>query len=92
MWYYTYNGTMTTTTTTSESVNVPYTDTSNTLYLFCYDQLGTLCGQHSRTLTARSGGDPYNTLGYNLGSALVSIHIRERLLKEAVHNIAQRSR
>lgn len=92
MWYYTYNGTVTTTNTTTEHVDVPYTDTSNTLYLYCYDQAGRLRGHYWRTLTSRSGGDTYNTLGYNLGSALASIHMRERLLKSAVSDIAQGKR
>ena len=92
IWDYTYNGTVTTTTTTSENVDLPYTDTSNTLYIYSYDQGGSLLSQHWRTVTTRSGGDPYNTLGYNLGSALASIHIRENLLKDAVNDIVKSRR
>ncbi len=91
-WDYTYNGTVTTTTTTSENVDLPYTDTSNTLYVYGYDQTGSLLSQHWRTVTTRSGGCTYNTLGYNLGSALASIHIRENLLKDAVNDIVKSRR
>ncbi len=91
MWSYTYNGTVTTTTTTTEHLNVPYIDRSNTLYVYSYDQQGMLRSHRWRTITTRSGGDAYNTLGYNLGSALSSIHMRERLLKDAVLDVQGRS-
>jgi hypothetical protein len=40
-------------------------------------------------VTKRQGGDSYNTLGYNLGSALSAIHIKERLLKDVVDAITK---
>ena len=89
MWYYTYNGTVTTTTTTSENVDLPYTDVTNTLYLYSYDQQGILRSERWRSVTTRNGGDPYNTLGYNLGSALAAVHMRERLLKDSVEDITK---
>jgi YD repeat-containing protein len=92
MWSYTYNGTATTTTTTTTHENLPYTDTSNTLYLYSYDQHGKLISWHWRTITTRQGGDGANTLGYNLGAALFSIHFKEHLLKDAVSDIARASR
>jgi YD repeat-containing protein len=92
MWSYTYNGTATTTTTTTTHENLPYTDTSNTLYLYGYDEHGKLISWHWRTITTRQGGDGANTLGYNLGAALGSIHFKERLLNDAVADIAKTSR
>lgn len=87
MWSYTYNGTVTTTTTTSQQVDLPYIDQSNILFISCYRQDGTSCGVGWRTVTTRSGGDPYNTLGYNLGSALASIHMKQNLLRDAVKRV-----
>lgn len=88
-WSYTYNGTVTTTTTTTTYENVPYTDTSNTLYLYSYDEGGRLISRRWRTITTRQGGDPSNTFGYNLGTTLFAIHFKERLLKDAVKDVAR---
>jgi hypothetical protein len=91
MWNYTYDGTVTTTTTTTTTThdNLPYTDTSNTLYVHSYDQHGRLIAQRWRTLTTRQGGDAANTVGYNLGAALGAIHFKEHLLKSAVADIVK---
>jgi len=53
MWNYTYDGTATTTTTTTTTTheNLPYTDTSNTLYLNSYDQQGRMISQRWRTIS-----------------------------------------
>jgi len=94
MWNYTYNGTATTTTTTTTTTqeNLPYTDTSNTLYLNSYDQHGRMISERWRTITTRQGGDGANTLGYNLGAALGAIHMKEHLLKSVVEDVAKGSR
>ena len=89
MWNYTYEGTETTTTTTSTQENLPYTDTTSTLYLNAYTQNGTLISQRWRSVTSRQGGEGANTLGYNLGSALAAIHIKERLLKDSVEDVVK---
>jgi len=89
VWNYTYNGTATTTTTTTSQLNLPYSDTTTTLYAYSYDQSGQLVSRQSRSVTTREGGDGANTLGYNLGAVLSSIHIKERLLKSAVEDIAK---
>jgi hypothetical protein len=86
-WNYTYNGTTTTTTTTTTQVNLPYTDTTNGLYVYIYDQNGGLVSRHSRSVTTRQGGDGANTFGYNMGAALGAIHIKDRLIKEAVESV-----
>lgn len=87
MWDYTYSGTETTTTTTTSSEDVPYTVNSNTLYLYAYDQNGRLVSRRWRTVSTREGGNPYNSLGYNLGAALGSIHFKERLLKDVLKDV-----
>jgi len=94
MWNYTYDGTATTTTTTTTTTheNLPYTDTSNTLYLNSYDEHGRMISQRWRTITTREGGDGANTLGYNLGAALGAIHMKEHLLKSVVEDVAKGSR
>ena len=89
MWNYTYEGTETTTTTTSTEENLPYTDTTSTLYVNAYSQNGALISQRWRSITTRQGGEGANTLGYNLGAALAAIHIKERLLKDAVEDVAK---
>lgn len=94
MWNYTYDGTVTTTTTTTTTTqeNLPYTDTSNTLYLGSYDQHGRLISERWRTITTRQGGDGANTFGYNLGAALGAIHMKENLLKSVVKDVAKAPR
>lgn len=87
MWYYTYNGTVTTTTTTTTTENVPYTINSNTLFANAYDERGTLVSQHNHVYSTKSGGDAANSLGYNLGNALVAINARGRLLGSVVKDI-----
>ena len=89
MWNYTYNGTVTTTTTSTTQQNLPYTDTSNTLYLYGYDQHGKLISEHWRTITTRQGGDGANTLGYNLGAALGAVHFKAHLLKSGIADITK---
>ena len=89
VWSYTYNGTVTTTAETTTHADVPYTDTSNTLYLYSYNQRGGLLAERWRTITTRQGGDAANTLGYNLGAALGAIHFKERLLKDAVGDVVK---
>lgn len=86
-WRFTFDGTVTTTTTTTTQVNIPYTDTSRTLYLRSYDQQGHLLSEHGYTATTRSGGDSSDTLGYNLGSALRRIHSKSHLLAAAVGDV-----
>jgi hypothetical protein len=56
MWNYTYDGAVTTTTTTTTPDDLPYTDTSNTLYVRSYDQHGRQISERWRTITARQGG------------------------------------
>jgi hypothetical protein len=89
MWNYTYEGTETTTATTSIPENLPYTDTTSTLYVNAYSQNGSLVSQRFRSITTRQGGEGANTLGYNLGAALGAIHIKERLLKDAVEDVVR---
>lgn len=86
-WTFTYQGTTTTTTTTTTQSNVPYRDTTHTVYAYTYDESGRLVGQASRSLTTRQGGDNMNTLGYNLGAAIQAAGMKERLLDEAVKNV-----
>ena len=88
-WNYTYDGTVTSTTTTTIHENLPYTDTTRGIYLNAYSQHGTLITSGTREVTTREGGDAYNSLGYNLVTALSAIHIKERLLKEVVNAIAK---
>jgi hypothetical protein len=88
-WNYSYSGTDTTTITTSTTENVPYTITSNTLFLNAYDQKSRLISDHWRTASRKQGGDASSTLGYNLGSALRGIHLKEGLLKSAVEDVAK---
>jgi YD repeat-containing protein len=86
-WSYTYNGTATTTTVTTSHLDLPYRDTTTEIYAYSYDQSGRLVSRRRRAVTTRQGGEGMNTLGYNLGSGLGAIRLRERLLKDAVDDV-----
>lgn len=91
-WNYTYNGEVTTTTTTTTEENVPYTIQSNTLYATAYDARGIIVSQRWHVYNTKQGGDPGNSIGYNLGSALGAINSRGRLLNAVVKDIAGKKR
>lgn len=86
-WDYTMNGTADTTTNTTTTTNEPYTRTYNTLYLTAYNEKGEVIAQHWHVFTTQQGGNPYNSLGYNLGSALASIHARGHLMQAVFKDI-----
>lgn len=86
IWDFTYQGTMTTTTTTES--NLPYTDATGYLYANAYDEAGVIMGSSESSVTTRQGGDPSNALGYNLTSALLSIHVKEHLIEEIVKKVS----
>jgi hypothetical protein len=88
-WNYNYAGTVTTTTTTTSRIELPYVDTTRNLFLYVYDWNGTLLWRFARSRTMREGGDGMNTLGYNLGSILTSMHMEDHILQEAVSKIAK---
>lgn len=86
-WDYTMNGNVDTTTTTTTTTNVPYTRTYNTIYLTAYNEKGDMIAQRWRVFTAQQGGDPYNSAGYNLGSALGAIHARAGLMQAILKDV-----
>jgi hypothetical protein len=83
-WNYTATGDAQTTTTTTVNENVPYTDRAVGLFAKTYDSSGRIIRSDEHLYTSRSGADTYNTLGYNLGSALSNINARGRMLKSAL--------
>jgi len=86
-WNYTYDGTVTTTTTTRTTENEAYRIESSTLYATTFDSRGGTVSQHWHEYSTKSGGDAYNSLGYNLGNALGAINARGRLLSAAMKDI-----
>jgi hypothetical protein len=87
MWNYSYNGTVTTTTTTTTHENVPYTISSNTLYVSAFDERGEMVAQRWHVYSTQSGGNSANSLGYNLGNALGAINARGHMLKTVVDGL-----
>ncbi len=87
MWNYSYNGTVTTTTTTTTHENVPYTISSNTLYVSAFDERGEMVAQRWHVYSTQSGGNSANALGYNLGNALGAINARGHMLKAVVDGL-----
>lgn len=87
MWNYTYNGTVTTTTTTTTHEQVPYTRSSNTLYVTAFNDRGEMVAQRWHVYSTQSGGDSSNALGYNLGNALAAINARGHMLKTIVDDL-----
>ncbi len=86
-WNYTYDGTVTTTTTTQTTENEAYTIESRTLYATAFDSRGGTVSQHWHEYSTKSGGNAYNSLGYNLGNALAAINARGRLLGAVAKDI-----
>lgn len=87
MWNYTYNGTITTTTTTTTHEQVPYTRTSNTLYVTAFNERGEMVAQRWHVYSTQSGGNSANALGYNLGNALAAINARGHLLRAILGDV-----
>jgi hypothetical protein len=87
MWDYTYNGTVTTTTTTTTHEQVPYTTTSNTLYVTAFNEQGEMVAQRWHVYSTQSGGNSTNALGYNLGNALAAINARGHMMKAIVDDL-----
>jgi hypothetical protein len=85
-WDFTYQGTITTTTTLQTDVS--YTDTTRSFYANAYSESGSLVGTSERSASSRQGGDASNALGYNLTSALLSIHLKEHLLEDIVKKVS----
>lgn len=86
-WDYTMNGQADTTTTTTTTTNEAYTRTYNTIYLTAYSEKGDMVAQRWHVFTAQQGGDPYNSAGYNLGSALGAIHARAGLMQAILKDV-----
>lgn len=87
MWQYTYSydGTV----TTSQNVASPYVINSNTLFATAYDSRGSVVAEGRHVYSSQTGGDPYSSLGYNLGSALAAINARGRMLTGVVKTISK---
>lgn len=92
MWNYSYYGTVTTTTTTTTHENVPYTISSNTLYVSAFDERGEMVAQRWHVYSTQSGGNSANALGYNLGNALGAINARGHMLKTVVDDLVGRGK
>lgn len=84
-WNYTYDGTVTSTTTTE--ANVAYADTTTVFYANAYNESGALVGASERSTSVREGGDPSNAAGYNIASALMSIHLKEHLVESIIKQV-----
>jgi hypothetical protein len=91
IWSYTFDGSITTTATTTTRESLPYTDTSNTLYLRSYSQYGKLISERWYTFVNRRGGDDTDTAVFNAVSGLRGIHCKERLLAIVVQDIEKHS-
>jgi len=87
MWNYSYYGTVTTTTTTTTHENVPYSISSNTLYVSAFDERGEMVAQRWHVYSTQSGGNSANALGYNLGNALAAINAKGHMLKAVVDGL-----
>ena len=83
-WNYTATGDAQTTTTTTVHENVPYTDRSAGLFVKTYDSTGRIIRSDGHMYRSRTGGDTYNTAGYNIGSALSNINARGKMLRSAL--------
>jgi hypothetical protein len=83
-WNYRDDGTATSTTTTK---NVPYTINSNTIYANAYDDRGALVSHRSHIYSKKSGGDPTDSVEYNLENELKAINARGRLIHSVVMDI-----
>jgi hypothetical protein len=87
MWIYSFQGTETATSTTQ--YNAPYTDRNVGLYIATYDSSGRLIRQDGHIYSSRTGGDPANSLGYNLGSLLAASGARGKMIKHSFEAMAK---
>jgi hypothetical protein len=87
VWNYSYTGSVTTTTTSTYEQNLPYTDTTYGYFANAYSEGGDLVAWQRQFKTVRSGGDPANSLGYNLGTALFNRHPEEKLLENLIKRL-----
>lgn len=88
-WEFTFSGYVTTTTTTTTRENVPYTVQSNTLYASAYEEHGSMISRRWHVFNTKQGGDPADSIGYNLASTLFAVNARGRLLNAVVKDIAR---
>jgi hypothetical protein len=80
-WNYTVDGTVMTTTTMQ--YNAAYQDHDMRLYIRTYNSSGQLIKQDAHIYSSRTGGDPYNSLGYNLGGLIAAAGARGRMINSA---------
>jgi hypothetical protein len=87
-WRFTFDGQLKTTTRTTYQTteNVPYTDRTLGLYAVLYAGRGVQLTFHYASVTARSGGDAWDTAGHNLGEWLGHRHWKEALLKKSLRD------
>ena len=86
VWSYTNRGTAAITKTTTTHVSFPFPDTTRELYAFSYDQTGRLVSRRQREVTTRRSGEEPN-LGATLAASIISSHMKERLLSDAVSDL-----
>lgn len=86
-WRYSYTGSLTTTTTSNYETDIPYTDTTFGYFANAYNEQGELVAWQRQYKTVRNGGDPANTLGYNLGAALFNKHPEEKVLENLIKRL-----
>jgi len=90
MWNFSYHGTM----DTSEAVVAPYTITSQSVFLYAYDENGRVVSQHSTTSSTQTGGDAAYAAGYNTGNLIAQLlnnpqRLATRVLKDVQNDLVR---
>jgi hypothetical protein len=89
VWTYRYAGTAASTTTTTTFIELPFGDKTRTLYAFTWDQNGRLISRRQRAVATRRGDIEALNLGKGVAAAIAGSHLKERLLDDAVHDLAR---
>ena len=88
-WSYSSSGTVTTTTTTTVLVNVPYTDTRGSLFMYAYSASGALVASASHLYSTRQGSDASSSVEYNLVFLIAAAGARGRMLARVTKGVLQ---
>lgn len=86
-WDYRFSGNIETTTTTTVQEDLPYTIHNQGVFVRAYNSNGGLITETSHIYSNRTGGDGYQSFGYNMGSLIAAAGAKGRMIKHVLEAI-----